>query len=163
MKDLKMTIVGAIAIIALIVSMVGFGGNDQSSPLGGSRFPSGISADSTSPSSGQVRGTTFTSTGAATLASASVTGTLGVTGQLTSSGVFSVASSTPASNYGVVMETATTTIASTAATSTILYLQSYTSGAGGQVILEDSDGAGCSAISILDGTISSYTLTCPTD
>ena len=36
---------------------------------GGTRFPNGISADSTSPSEGEVRGTTFTITGASTLGS----------------------------------------------------------------------------------------------
>jgi len=46
----------------------------------GTRFPNGISADTTSPSAGQVRGTTLTTTGAATLASASVTGNLVVSG-----------------------------------------------------------------------------------
>ncbi len=48
----------------------------------GTRFPNGISADSTSPSSGEVRGTTLTSTGAATLASGSVTGAWTVSGFL---------------------------------------------------------------------------------
>lgn len=42
----------------------------------GTRFPHGISADSTSPSSGEVRGTTLTATGAATIGS-----TLGVSGE----------------------------------------------------------------------------------
>jgi len=82
MKDLKTMIIGAIAIIALIMSMVGVGGNNQSTSTlwaSGSRFPHGISADSTSPSSGQVRGTTLTATGAATIGS-----TLGVTGAFSS-------------------------------------------------------------------------------
>lgn len=81
-----------VAIIALATSVVVFFGAsllvgdnqpEADSFGGGSRFPSGISADSTSPSSGEVRGTTFTSTGLATLASASITSTLGVTGELT--------------------------------------------------------------------------------
>lgn len=42
----------------------------------GSRFPNGISADSTSPSAGEVRGTTLTATGAAT-----VGGSLDVSGE----------------------------------------------------------------------------------
>ncbi len=40
----------------------------------GTRWKNGISADSTSPVAGEVRGTTFTSTGAVTFASGSVTG-----------------------------------------------------------------------------------------
>lgn len=53
----------AISVIALAIVLVS---NSQSSNVGasGSRFPSGISADSTSPSAGQVRGTTGTFTGA---------------------------------------------------------------------------------------------------
>ena len=57
--------------ILLVVILVLVGGN-QSVPTGdfgasGSRFPSGISADSTSPSAGEVRGTTLTITGATSL------------------------------------------------------------------------------------------------
>lgn len=53
-----------------ILGLIQFGGTEELS-LGasGTRFPNGLSADSTSPSAGQVRGTTFTSTGAATLGS----------------------------------------------------------------------------------------------
>lgn len=109
MNDKKTIIIGAVAVIALIVAMVGVGGNDQSSlisqinkvdtkvdkltnavgeaigqlsePLGGSRFPNGISADSTSPSAGQVRGTTMTATGSATVGDdLSVTDTFTVSG-----------------------------------------------------------------------------------
>jgi len=42
----------------------------------GTRFPNGISADSTSPSAGQVRGSTLTITGAATAASLTTTGAI---------------------------------------------------------------------------------------
>jgi hypothetical protein len=38
----------------------------------GTRFPNGLSADSTSPVAGQVRGTTLTSTGAATFGTAAI-------------------------------------------------------------------------------------------
>lgn len=44
----------------------------------GTRFPNGISADTTSPTAGQVRGTTLTITGAGTIGS-----TLGITGAAT--------------------------------------------------------------------------------
>ncbi len=82
----KNNIVAGIAVLALILGFVGaVGGNNQLQELGvtGTRFPNGLSADSTSPSAGQVRGTTFTSTGATTWASASVTGALTVTGDTT--------------------------------------------------------------------------------
>lgn len=74
-------IVGIVAVAALILSVIGLvGGNDQSVlELGGTRFPSGISADSTSPSAGQVRGTTLTVTGASTLAATTLSGDLTVT------------------------------------------------------------------------------------
>lgn len=61
-----------IIIIAVIASLIGalVGGalqlvGDNQSALGGTRFPSGLSADSTSPSSGEVRGTTLTITDSA--------------------------------------------------------------------------------------------------
>lgn len=56
-------------LIVLVVVLVLVGGN-QSAAFGatGTRFPNGISADTTSPSAaGNIRGTTFTLTGAATL------------------------------------------------------------------------------------------------
>lgn len=56
-------------------------GNQSAEPLvqlgGGTRFPSGISADSTSPSSGEVRGTTLTITGATTLTGETTLGNCG--------------------------------------------------------------------------------------
>lgn len=73
----------AVALITAIVVMVGYGILVGDNQLGaGTRFPNGISADSTSPSAGQVRGTTLTTTGAATLASLSVTGDTTLTGEL---------------------------------------------------------------------------------
>lgn len=79
------------AIVALIVStgVALVGGNSQSqvedNRVGaGTRFPNGISADNTSPSAGEVRGTTLTTTGAATLGgAATLSSTLDVTGQVT--------------------------------------------------------------------------------
>lgn len=67
--------------LLLIAILVLVGGN-QSVPTGelgasGTRFPSGISADSTSPSAGQVRGSTLTITGNTTLS-----GTLDLAGEL---------------------------------------------------------------------------------
>lgn len=60
---------GAVIVILGVV-LVGVGGNNQSQDnLGasGSRFPRGISADSTSPVAGEVRGSTLTMTGNSTL------------------------------------------------------------------------------------------------
>ena len=94
--NIKQTIIVAAVTTLVVVGLAAVvGGNNQPqvnvqeavenamNRLGasGTRFPNGISADTTSPTSGQVRGTTFTSTGAGTFASASVTGTLGVTGE----------------------------------------------------------------------------------
>lgn len=55
------------ALIGAVLLLVLVGGN-QSAGFGatGTRFPNGLSADSTSPSAGEVRGTTFTVTGAST-------------------------------------------------------------------------------------------------
>lgn len=88
------------ALVVMIALML-VGGN-QSASVGatGTRFPNGISADSTSPSAGQVRGTTITTTGLATLASATVTGTLT---QSTSN------SATTTAALGCVQTTATST------------------------------------------------------
>lgn len=81
---------GVLTISGLAVAFSGSAGvvieectdcfSSQGGDLGasGTRFPSGISADSTSPTSGQIRGTTFTATGAMTVGS-----TLDVTGAVT--------------------------------------------------------------------------------
>jgi len=65
---------GTVALVILAIQFVlpFFGG--PSFGASGTRYPNGLSADSTSPAVGQVRGATFTSTGLATLASAVVTG-----------------------------------------------------------------------------------------
>lgn len=63
----------ATALITSVLVIVGVNllvGDNQSTKEvlgGGTRFPNGISADTTSPTAGQVRGTTFTSTGAVTV------------------------------------------------------------------------------------------------
>lgn len=66
--DIFKTILTA-AVVALVVavgvSLVG-DKNQPAEVLGGSRFPSGLSADSTSPSSGELRGTTLTVTNTST-------------------------------------------------------------------------------------------------
>jgi hypothetical protein len=59
-----------IALIAVVLSVVGLVGGNTNRPVefgaSGTRFPNGISADTTSPIAGQVRGTTLTTTGAST-------------------------------------------------------------------------------------------------
>lgn len=50
-------------VISAVIGM--FGGDGMLG--GGTRFPNGISADNTSPSSGEVRGTTLTTTGAVSI------------------------------------------------------------------------------------------------
>lgn len=59
-------IIGAVAVLALILSIVGLVRNNQPvQDFGatGTRFPNGISTDTTSPIAGQIRGTTLTLTG----------------------------------------------------------------------------------------------------
>lgn len=73
---IKNIITGVIAIIVAVVASLALVGNNQPKQnttqdttygATGTRFIHGISADSTSPSDGQVRGTTLTVTGASTL------------------------------------------------------------------------------------------------
>jgi len=49
---------------------------------------------------------------------------------------------------------------STTATSTV-YATSASATQGGQVILEDSDGSGCSAVTAANGTVAGSVITCP--
>jgi len=72
----KSLTVGLIAVAIIAVGGYFFPLAQSLLGASGTRFPNGVSADSTSPSAGQLRGTTLTTTGAATLASATVTGTL---------------------------------------------------------------------------------------
>lgn len=46
------------------------------------------------------------------------------------------------------------------ATSTV-YVTSNSTTQGGRVILEDSDGSGCSQITVANGTVTGSTITCP--
>lgn len=66
----------AVGILVLV-------GSNQSGVGAGTRFPSGLSVDGTSPSSGEVRSTTLTTTGAATLSSVTLSSTLAVTATTT--------------------------------------------------------------------------------
>lgn len=96
MKYMSHNWINTLLIVAVGI-LVLVGGN-QSGVGAGTRFPSGLSADGTSPSSGEVRGTTLTSTGAATLNSAVITNgatvgtTLAVTGASTLTGAVTLGS-----------------------------------------------------------------------
>lgn len=70
MKDIHNWINTALIVLVAILVLVG-GNQSESTDLAGSgsRFPHGISADSTSPSTGQVRGTSFLATGSITAGS----------------------------------------------------------------------------------------------
>lgn len=66
MNKIIIWVLAAVAVYGAIVGSVALVGGNQSEPKnlgGGTRFPNGISADSTSPIAGEVRGTTLTLTG----------------------------------------------------------------------------------------------------
>ena len=74
LKDVLLAgLAGGLAAL-LVVVVAGLVGSQSANPLGGTRLPNGISADSTNPSAGQVRGTTLTITGNATGATADYSG-----------------------------------------------------------------------------------------
>ena len=108
MFDFKNIITSAIVAIVVVVA-AGLIGDNQS--VGGTRFPSGLSADGTLPSTGEVRGTSMT------------------------------------------------TYNPSATSSTYVY--SGAASVGGQLIVEDTDGAGCSAITALNGAVVVGTIACP--
>jgi len=67
--NIKNIIIGVLAVLVLLAGIQILVGNNQPNEVvavGGTRMPSGLSADNTEPVAGQVRGTTFTSTGVAT-------------------------------------------------------------------------------------------------
>jgi hypothetical protein len=68
-----------------------------------------------------------------------------------SSGNIGIATDTPATELQINSSTATST----------LYMTSDSAGKGGRIILEDSDGAGCTQITALNGTLSASIVTCP--
>lgn len=104
MKNNSLLTIAAVALIASLIGgfTAGLVGN-QSALFGatGTRMPNGISADSTSPIAGEVRSTTLTTTGAATISGAVTFGsTLNLpTGMnvIASSTPFTSATNTPAS------------------------------------------------------------------
>lgn len=79
MFDLKSIVTAAITA-AVVVVLAGLVGGNQSDLLGatGTRFPNGLSTDSTSPSAGQLRTSTLTVTGASTLGTTGATTSINV-------------------------------------------------------------------------------------
>jgi len=78
-QTMALALAAAIVGGLMVLTFGGLVGNNQADEgVGGTRFPSGLSADGTSPSTGEVRGTTLTTTGAATIG-----GALAVTGAVT--------------------------------------------------------------------------------
>lgn len=70
MNKIIQWIIGVVAVIALILSISALvGGNQSADQVGasGTRFPNGISANSTSPTAGQVLGTTLLTSAGGTL------------------------------------------------------------------------------------------------
>jgi hypothetical protein len=132
------------ALVAAIVTIVGVslvGGNDQSGY--------GTTADTyfRMPNS-NAQFKTITSAGAYT----------GTTGAFSSTlyGVGNMAvGSTTVSIAKLLVE-------SSSATSSVVVSSGAGANKGGRIILEDSDGAGCSEIYILNGTVISGSITCPT-
>lgn len=116
---------GLIVLVALLVLV----GGNQSVPqveenLAGTRFPSGISADSTSPSTGEVRGTTLTVTGAASIA-----GTLTTTGAFEPSAITFPSQSIATTSDTLVAGDLGDTVFVTAASGTTITLPAATDGA----------------------------------
>lgn len=110
-------------ITVILVVLVLVGGN-QSAGFGGTRTQNGLSADSTSPIAGEVRGTTLTSTGLATLSSVTVTGTLtqSTTNSATTTaavGCIQTVATSTATKIRLIIGTANTGASSTASTAAV--------------------------------------------
>lgn len=67
----------------------------------------------------------------------------------------------PGSERFSVSSTGTTTATGASSATSTIYMQSTAAGKGGTIILEDTDGAGCTEISALNGVLSAKTVTCP--
>lgn len=86
MKDTIVTALVTAAMVVVAMFVFGLVSDNQSDLGAGTRFPNGISADSTSPSAGQVRGTTLT-----------ITSTSAFTGEITATGGIDAAAEIDAS------------------------------------------------------------------
>lgn len=89
---------GTVALIAIVL-VLGFS-SSPSFGASGTRFPNGVSADTTSPITGEVRGTTLTITGASTLTGAlTLSSTLSAISGVTSLATTSVESFTQGGDH----------------------------------------------------------------
>lgn len=117
-----------------------------------------------------VRKTGDTMTGSLTFSAVTTDITTGTNEHLNLSpngtGKVGVASTSPVTLLGISGTTTTQTLnidhPTHTGTSTI-YVSSRTAGFGGEIVLEDTDGAGCTSIAALNGTLYSKTVTCPAD
>jgi len=103
-------IIGVIAVLALGISISTLVGNNQSAvSLGasGTRFPNGISADTTSPTVGQVRGTTLVTTGRAGIGSTTPSTAGDIVADGTATTTLLLQSSTTGRGTCIQMETST--------------------------------------------------------
>ena len=81
---MKKNISLVVALVAIVIAVGGYYYPQLKLGATGTRFPNGLSADSTSPAVGEVRGTTLTITGAQTLTGAStLSSTASIAGLLT--------------------------------------------------------------------------------
>ena len=156
------TITGALTANASV--LVGMAGALDSATAGA------LSIGTSTATSIQIGDTTVTTNIQGPLTAAEtvvITGTLGVTGVTTlttdlvvdtntlvadaSANMVGIGTTTPANQLSVHAATGTSTIS----------IIAQTAGSGGRIILEDTDGAGCSEISLLNGTVISASITCP--
>jgi hypothetical protein len=115
-----------------------------------------------SSTSGAATSTAFhiTSDGKIGVSSTTPLARFGIRGILGDSSIFQVASSTN-DVYFNIGSTGTTSIIGPVAATSSQYMYSTASGKGAQIIMEDMDGAGCTGIVTLNGTITSGIVTCP--
>lgn len=110
---------GVLASIAIVIALVGFFPTGSDDLGAGTRFPNGISADSTAPSAGQVRGTTLLTTGNVTLGdggdSVTIATAANATSSLTVGCINYYATSSATAGKLVFVDSATSSINGTAA------------------------------------------------
>ena len=109
-------------LVAALFILVLVGGNNQSVDLGatGTRFPNGLSADSTSPVAGELRGADLTLTDDAVVAGGSLTVTTSNAATSTSAlGCIQTVATSTATAIRFIIGTANTGASSTASTAAI--------------------------------------------
>ena len=139
---------------------------DEMIGASGTRYPHGISADSTSPSTGEVRGATLTTTGAATIGGAatlsstlSVTGATSYAGQVKNTPAFLTATTTLTSasaNIQLLSASAvmnTITLPAVTATGTFFRIQVDGALTGSFVLVDSAEGDNISGTLIVAGAV----------